>query len=44
MLCKAPQNYKARPNLEEFYIALLKPTLTEQKDFEILTLFRNGVT
>ena len=25
-LCKAPQNYKARPNLEAFYTALLKPT------------------
>ena len=43
-LCKAPKNCKARPNLEASYIALLKPTLTEQKDFEILTLFRNGVT
>ena len=42
--CKAPQNYKVRRNLETSYIALLKPTLTEQKDFEILTLFRNGVT
>ena len=26
------------------YVALLKPTLNEQKDFEVLTLFRNGVT
>ena len=43
-LCKAPKNCKARPNLEASYIVLLKPTLTEQKDFEILTLFRNGVT
>ena len=46
ILCKAPQSYKFRRNLEASYIALLKPTLNEQKDFEILTiltLFRNGV-
>ena len=42
--CKAPQNYKVRRDLEASYIALLKKTLNEQKDFEILTLFRNGVT
>ena len=44
ILCKAPQNYKVTRNLESSYIALLKPTLNEQKNFEILTLFRNGVT
>ena len=44
ILYKAPQNYKVRRNLEASYIALLKPTLNEQKDLEILTLFRNGVT
>ena len=44
ILCKAPQYYKVRRNLEASYIALLKPTLNEQKKFEILTLFRNGVT
>ena len=38
-LCKAPQNYKFRRNLEASYIASLKVTLNEQKDFEILTLF-----
>ena len=43
-LCKALQNYKGRHNLEASYIASLKPTLNEQKDFEILTLFRNSVT
>ena len=41
---KAPQNYKVRRNLEVSYIALLKQNLNEQKDFEILTHFRNGVT
>ena len=44
ILCKASQNYKVRHNLEASYIALLKPTLNEQEDFEILTLFTNGVT
>ena len=32
-LCKAPQSYKVRSNLEASYIASLKPTLIEQKDF-----------
>ena len=41
ILCKTPQNYKVRRNLEASYIALLKPTLNEQKYFEISTLFRN---
>ena len=31
-----------RNNLEASYIALLKVTLNEQKDFEMLTLFRNS--
>ena len=43
-LCKAPQIYKVRRNSEASYIPSLKPTLNEQRDFEILTLFRNGVT
>ena len=33
-----------RKNLEASYIALWKPNLNEQKDFERLVLFRNGVT
>ena len=37
-LFKASQNYKVRRYLEASYIALLKPTLNEQKYFEILTL------
>ena len=44
LLCKAPHNYKVRRNLEASYIALLKPTLNEQKAFEILILFSNGIT
>ena len=43
-LCKSPQNYKFRRNLEASYIASLKVTLNEQKDFEILTFFRNDGT
>ena len=31
-----------RNNLEASYIALLKVTLDDQKDFEMLTLFRNS--
>ena len=37
-------NWITLRNLEASYSASLKPTLNEQKDFEILTLFRNGVT
>ena len=44
ILCKSPKNYKVMRNLEALYIASLKPTLNEQKDFKILTIFRNGVT
>ena len=33
-----------RKNLEGSYIALWKPDLNEQKDFERLVIFRNGVT
>ena len=40
----APKNAKARKNLEISYVALWKPVLNEQKDFEGLVLFRNGVT
>ena len=35
---------KTRKNLEASYIALWKPVLNEQEDFERLVLFRNGVT
>ena len=38
------KNAKTRKNLEASYIALWKPNLNEQKDFERLVLFRNGVT
>ena len=44
VISNAPKNAKTRENLEASYIALLKPNLNEQKDFERLVLFRNGVT
>ena len=44
VISNAPKNSKTRKNLEASYIALLKPDLNEQKDFERLVLFRNGVT
>ena len=40
----ASKNNVIRKNLEAIYIALLKPSLNEQKEFERLTLFRNGIT
>ena len=44
VISNAPKNTKTRKNLEASYIALWKPDLNEQKDFERLVLFRNGVT
>ena len=44
ILSAAPKNKVVRKNLEALYIALLKPTLNAQKDFERLVLFRNGIT
>ena len=36
ILCKVPQNYKVKRNLKASYIAILKPTLNEQKDFILI--------
>ena len=44
VISNAPKNAKTRKNLEASYIALWKPNLNEQKDFERLVLFRNAVT
>ena len=38
------ENGKTRKNLEASYIGVWKPNLNEQKGFERLVLFRNGVT
>ena len=44
-MLKKKKYAKTRKNLEASYIAALwKPNLNEQKDFERLVLFRNGVT
>ena len=44
VISNAQKNAKTRKNVEASYIALWKPNLNEQKDFERLVLFRNGVT
>ena len=44
ILCDASSNISIRKNLEASFIALLRPNLNEQKDFERLVLFRNDVT
>ena len=44
VISNAPKSATTRKNLEVSYIALLKPDHNEQKDFEILVLFKDGVT
>ena len=44
VISNAPKNTKTRKSLEVSYIGLWKPDLNNQKDFERLVLFRNGVT
>ena len=44
VISNTPKNGKASENLEVSYIALWKPDLNEEKNFERLVLFRNGVT
>ena len=44
VISNAPKNAKTWKNSEASYTALWKPNLNEQKDFERLVLFRNGVT
>ena len=44
VISNAPKDAKTRKNLEASYIALWKPDLNEQNDFEGLVLFRNGAT
>ena len=43
-ISNTPKNAKTTKNLEASCIALWKPDLNQQKDFERLVLFRNGVT
>ena len=44
LLATAPKQDRTRKNLEAFYIALLRPSLNEQVESNVLNLFRNGVT
>ena len=44
IISNAPKIAKTRKNLEVSCTALWKPGLNEQKGFETLVLFRNGVT
>ena len=44
IISNAPKNAKTKKNLEVSYIALWKPDLNKQKDFERTALFRDGVT
>ena len=44
VISNTPKNAKTRENLEVSYIALWTPDPNEEKDFERLVLFRNGVT
>ena len=44
VISNASKNAETRKNLAASYVALWKPDLNEQKDFERLVLFRNGFT
>ena len=44
VISNASKNAETRKNLAASYVALWKPDLNEQKDFERLVLFINGVT
>ena len=44
ILCNAPTKLRERKNLEASFISLMKPSLNDQVEFKVLTLFRNGVT
>ena len=43
-LCAAPSKKHLRKNFQVIFIALYKPSLNDQKSFDRLILFRNGVT
>ena len=44
ILCHASKKTDIHRNLEAIFIALLKPSLNEEKNFERSILFRNGIT
>ena len=43
-ISKACENFRKRRVLEAHFIKTIRPTLNEQLDNDILTLFRNGIT
>ena len=43
LICSVPKIDRTRKNLKTFYIALMRPNLNEQCDYNILALFRNGI-
>ena len=44
IISKAPENFRKRRVLEAYFIKTICPTLNDQLDNDILTLFRNGIT
>ena len=44
IISKAPENFRRRRVLEAYFIKTNCPTLNDQLDNDILTLFRNGIT
>ena len=44
IISKASENFRKRRLLEAYFIKTVCPTLIEQLDNDILTLFRNGIT
>ena len=43
ILCHTSKKFDICKNQELIFIALVKPSLNEQKNFECLILFRNGI-
>ena len=44
IICNAPTNKFKRKIIEAYFIAIMKPTLNDQLDSDLLHLFRNGIT
>ena len=44
IICNAPVKKLARKILEAYFIALLKPSLNDQIESDLLHLFKNGIT
>ena len=44
ILCNAPSNARTLKDIEEFFIAIMRPSLNGQIGSDALILFRNDVT